>query len=168
MTDQALVEEGPDRAELIVPVYFRIDAVELPEVDALDLEPTQAHVDALSQIVGIADLRPRARVVGVADQAALGRDRQSFIGMKRLGDQILADERSIAVGCIDEVDSDLGQSLEDAYRLFPVGRFPPDARPGVRMAPKPRRVTVRSPPMTNCPEALASIWVMLSLATYWG
>ena len=46
-------------------------------------------------------VRPRAR------EARLGRDQQSFIGMKRLADQLLRHIRAVTVGRVDEVDADL-------------------------------------------------------------
>lgn len=58
------------------------------------------------------------------------RDGQPIIGMKRLRDELFADERAIAVCRIDEVDGEFGQPSQDAEGLLSVFGFAPDARSG--------------------------------------
>lgn len=49
-----------ERAEAFLRGHFRIDAVELVEIDAPDFKAAQAHLHALPQILGPADGIPFA------------------------------------------------------------------------------------------------------------
>jgi len=118
----------PDDAELLVARHLRIDAVQLPELDALEAEAPQARLHASAQIVGAAVRNPLARAGPL--EPALGRDEQAGIGMQRLADQLFADARAVAVGGVDEVYVQRAQALERAQRLGAVRWRAPDAVAG--------------------------------------
>src|SRR5262249_33613910 len=102
----------------------RIDAVQLPEVDALDAEAPQAPLHAPAQVVGPAVRHP---LIGTrALEPALGRNEEAVIGMQGFADQLFADGRAVAVGGIDEVDAEIGQAAQRTERLGAVGRLAPD------------------------------------------
>ena len=50
--------------------------------------------------------------------------------MQRLGDDLLADERAVGVGGVDEVDALLDGGPDDAHGAGAVGRLAPDAGAG--------------------------------------
>src|SRR5206468_4626151 len=95
--------------ELFVARHSQIDPMELPEIDLLDSELPETPFGLRDQMRGasVRDplVRPRAR------EARLGRDQQSFIGMKRLADQLLRHIRAVTVGRVDEVDADLTRAM---------------------------------------------------------
>jgi hypothetical protein len=64
---------------------LRVDAMQLVEVDRLHVEPPQAHLHALTQVLGTADWLPvRSPVTGSRPhQTALGRDRDPLVGVER-------------------------------------------------------------------------------------
>src|SRR5690606_13971020 len=61
VADQAIGDEALDGVELLVGRDAGIDAVQLPQVDALELEAAHAEMDLLLQIFGPADLMPDIR-----------------------------------------------------------------------------------------------------------
>ena len=61
--------------ELLVARHGRVDAVKLPEVDALEAQTTQAEEHLLAQIVGPAARHPERS--GRADEASLGGDEEA-------------------------------------------------------------------------------------------
>src|SRR2546430_2394486 len=64
-------------------------------------------------------------------QSSLGRDHQVVrIRVEGLGDQPFADLRTIGVGCIDQVDTELEGPAQDALALLAILRFSPDALTG--------------------------------------
>src|SRR3954451_9993472 len=111
--------------------------MELPKVDPLELESLQALVDALFQVLRPAIRNPLVRSrTGVA---AFGGDDQSFrIGMKRLSDQKLARLRTIGVGAIYEVPSEIYGAFQNFQRFAAILRPPPDplARDAHRTKPE--------------------------------
>ena len=56
MADLARVLHLLHRAELVLERHLRVDAVQLPEVDLLDAQAAQAHLDALAQVLRAAQL----------------------------------------------------------------------------------------------------------------
>src|SRR5829696_8373418 len=77
--------------------------MQLIEVDALELQPSQAALEGVSQALGPAVRRPRARPLPV--ETALGGDEQALrIRVERFGDELLANPRAIRVRRIDQVD----------------------------------------------------------------
>ena len=91
----------------------RVDAVELVEVDALELEAAQAHFDTLDQVAGA------AHVFGfggaLAGDAALGGDDEARrIGVQRFADEALGDFGAVGVGGVDEGDAEIDGAAENA------------------------------------------------------
>ena len=94
----------------------------------LDAEAAQAHLAALAQVLRAADGLPLPRAG--AGEAGLGRDGHRVVGVQRLADEVLGDERPVGVGGVDEVDAELGQRPQDRERGVVVGRRAPDALAG--------------------------------------
>jgi hypothetical protein len=115
-------------AELIGLWHLRIDAMKLPQIDALHSEPAHAHEHALPQIFGTTERQPNVRTV--PREPALRRDQHIFVRMQRLANEIFADERSIRVGGVDEVDAELGELLERRFRRIQIGWRSPNASAG--------------------------------------
>ena len=75
--------------------------MKLVEVDALHLEPFQAALACLSQVLWAAVWDPSTTR---ACQAALGGyDQIIWVGVERFGDQALGDLGAVGVGGVDEV-----------------------------------------------------------------
>ena len=104
-------------------------------------------------------------VRAAARQAALGGDHEIVgVGVQRLGDQSLGDFRSVRVCRVDQVDVELDGAPQHALALVRVSRGSPHTpSPVSRIAPKPRRLTVVSPPMSKVPDALAETSSCVSL-----
>ena len=91
MADQAIATHLGDGPELFVAGNARIEAMELPQIDAVEAQAAQTHQGALAQVFGTSDGFQNAGAE--TGQTTFGRDRQSAVGVKRLADQCLADER---------------------------------------------------------------------------
>jgi hypothetical protein len=65
VADLAFLDELPDRAELLFGRHLRIDAVQLPEVDAVDSQAAQGPFEALAQRFGTAVGVPLARAAAL-------------------------------------------------------------------------------------------------------
>ena len=133
MADEALILHLPDDTELLVFGHLGVDAVQLPQVDALDTEPAQRHLHALAQVVGPPDCRPL--VGALAGETALGSDDHAAVRVgaalvERLAQQVLADEGAIGVGGVDEVDAHIDGFADHADGRVVVGRVTPDTGPG--------------------------------------
>ena len=75
--------------------------MQLVEVYALHLEPTQAALARFAQVLGATVGDPSTTR---ACQAALGGyDQLIRVGVERIGDQALGDLRTVGVGGVDEV-----------------------------------------------------------------
>ena len=107
---------------------LRVDAVQLPEADAVDAEPAAALVGLLDEVFGPAEGDPHLRAG--SRQAGLGGDEDVAVGMQRFADQLLGDIRPIGIGGVDEVHAELGQALQRADRFGPVGRLAPNSAAG--------------------------------------
>ena len=105
MGNDALVEKLAHRAELLVARHFRIDAMQLPEIDPLDAEFGKTLLGLTDQIIRTAVGRPLVRAA--TGEATLGGDQQSLVGGESFADQLLGNVGAVAVGGIDEVDADL-------------------------------------------------------------
>ena len=125
MADQALFQHIGDHAELVGAGNFRVNPVQLPKADLLKLQPSEAHEHALPKIFGPPHRRPDARTG--AGEPAFGGDEHVLVGGQRLGDEILAHERTIAVGGVDEVDAQIRQALQQLHRLGGILRLTPDS-----------------------------------------
>ena len=129
MPDFPLALKFADRAELILLGDIRIDAVQLPEIDALEPQAAKTAFQPFAQTVRPAVDRPLSRA-GAFEPAFRG-DHQSFgIRMERFGDQFFADVRSIRFRCVDEVDAELDGPAEDRDGLVVISRRSPDACAG--------------------------------------
>ncbi len=90
--------------ELVGERHPGIDPVQLVEVDRLDLEPAQAQLALLLQVLREPEDVPMTWPG--SGESGLGRDDQALgIGVQRLGDQLLTDRRAVGVGRVDEVDA---------------------------------------------------------------
>ena len=146
-------------AKLRLARQLGIDAVQLPEVDALHAEFLAAGNCLRAQPFGLPDHLPHAgarplepRFVGNDDAA---------IGMKRFADQLLRHVRPVGIGGVDEIDAKLGQPFQRAEGFRPVLGSPQMPLPVIRMAPKPRRLISISPPILNFPDFAASSFAIL-------
>ena len=132
--DLALLLHLLQRAEDSFKRRARVDAMQLVKVDALQLEPPQAHLDALDQIARAAHVfrlrRPLPR------DSALGGDHQARrIRVQRLGDQPLGNLRPVGVGGIDQVDAQLDGAAQNAAGFGRIGGSPQAPSPTRRMVP---------------------------------
>ena len=99
--------------------------MELVEGDLVQLQSAQAALADLPQVLGPAVGIPYPRAGPY--QPALGRDDQVIgIGVKGLGDELLADVGAIAVGCVDEVDPEVDGPAQDCDAGVVIGRRTPD------------------------------------------
>src|SRR5262249_5421898 len=125
MADLALVLEFLHEPELLLARDLGVDAVQLPQVDGLDTEPAQAHEAALAQVLGAPDLCPD--IWAVTRKASLRGDVDAGERMQVLVDEVLGVLRSVRVGGVDEIYTELRQSLEDGDRCVAVFRRAPNA-----------------------------------------
>src|SRR3984957_17505056 len=100
--------------------------MELPEIEALDLETAEAHLDFLLQIFRTAQWLP---CVGAAKgETGLGGDDESLrVGMESFRDDFFADVGPVGVGGVNKVDAEFNGALEDALPFRAVFGFAPDA-----------------------------------------
>ena len=107
--DLALLLEGDQCADRVLQRYRGVGPVELVERDLLELEPPQASLAGLDQVVRPAVLRPLPGTGAL--EAALGRDHEIIrVRRQRLADELLADVRTVGVGGVDEVDAELDRA----------------------------------------------------------
>ena len=129
VTDLALRLQVLEGTQRLLGGDFRIDPVELIEVNGISLQPPQAHLDALAQILGPTDRQPLVRPL--PRQTALGGDDHAVrIGRQSFADDVFGDFRAIGVRRVNEVDADLDGALQDAPRFCRVFRVAPDALAG--------------------------------------
>jgi hypothetical protein len=101
--------------------------VKLIEIDALEPQPLEASLARLAQVRGAA--APLPNVACRADESSFGCDHEAArIRMQRLRDQPLAHVRSVGVGRIDEVDTELQRPLQHASRALRILRLAPNSR----------------------------------------
>ena len=128
VADLALVLQLLERSELVGQGDVRVDPVQLVEVDALHVEAAQGHLDALAQVVRAAHRRPSVRTG--PGQPALRGDDHALVGVQRLTDQVLGDERPVGVSRVDEVHTQLDSPSQQRDGAVAVGRFTPDPGAG--------------------------------------
>src|SRR6185312_7678518 len=109
---------------------------ELPEVEPIDAQVTQALVRLLDEVLRSPERHPAVRAG--ARQARLGGDAQVAVGMQRLTNEALRDVGAVRVGGVDEVDAELARPLQRADRLRAIGGLAPDAGPGDPHRPEPQ------------------------------
>src|ERR1039457_1144105 len=133
-----------ERADRLGDRHLRIWPVELVQGNLIQPQPPQAALAGLPEMLG-APVRLPAPRTG-PPQPALGRDDEIVrVGMKGLGDQQLADLRSVGVGSVDEVDVKLDRPAQGGLGPLPVRWVSPDARAGNAIPPK-GPPQLRSPP----------------------
>ncbi len=108
--------------------------MELPQVDALDLEPAQAQLDALVQVLRTAHRSPLARAgTGIR---ALGRDHETVsVGVEGFRDQGFVRVRPVGIRRVDEVDAEIEDVVENALGLRAVLGLAPNALAGEAHGP---------------------------------
>ena len=126
MTDLPLLLQIPQGAELIVERHGGIDAVQLVQLDALELEPAQARFTGGAQVLRSAVRRPMTGAGTL--EPALGGDHQlRRIRIEGLGDEALAHRRAVGVGRVDQIDAELERPPQHGDRLGVVARLAPDS-----------------------------------------
>ena len=126
VADLALLLKLFDDSEGLFDGDFGVDSVELPEVDALELQEAKAHLDLLVEVLGTADGEPL--VGALAGEAAFGGDDDVVdIGGEGLTNEPFGDVGAVGVGGVDEVDAELDGAAEDFAGVFGVIGLAPDA-----------------------------------------
>ena len=129
MAHLALLLQLGEGAHLVLQRDLGVDPVQLDQVDPVDPEVAEAELDLLLEVRRAADRRPLAGAG--AGEARLGGDHQVVgVGVQRLGDQLLADDRAVGVGGVDEVDAALDGGPEHGQGALVVLRRAPDAVAG--------------------------------------
>ncbi len=126
VADLALVLELLQGADGLLVGHLGIGRVQLVEVDPIDAQVAQRALAGIAQVLRarVARPLPRARAL----QPALRRDQQPLrVGVQRLGDELLADVRPVAVGRVDEVHAELDRAPDDRQRRVAIGRRAPGA-----------------------------------------
>ena len=125
--DLALLLEGDECTDRVLQRHRGVGPVELVQRDLFELEPSQASLAGLDQVVRPAVLRPLPGTGAL--EAALGRDHEIIrVRRQRLADELLADVRTVGVGGVDEVDAELDRAPQHRLRLVAVGGLAPDSR----------------------------------------
>src|SRR5438132_2831744 len=103
--------------------------MQLIQVEAIEAQPAEAPIELRSETLGTPVLLPLMRPRTVV--ATLGRDHETFrIRIERLGDQLLADVRSVGFRRVNQVDPQLDGALQRRDRFRTIARRPPDAVAG--------------------------------------
>src|SRR6476660_10028924 len=113
MTDDAVIEQRLDRAELLIARHLGVDAVQLPKPNLLHPELLAALERLLAQ-----PLRPPIHLPYAGARAlepSLGGDQNAAIRLERLADELLGHVGPVRIGGIDEVDAEIGQALQRAH-----------------------------------------------------
>src|SRR5690606_2962098 len=88
--DEALLLHGAHHVELLVGRYQRVDAMKLPQVDALDTQAPHAQQHAQPQVLWAPDLLPD--VGSMTGEAALGRHEHAAVGLVGVAVQHFANQ----------------------------------------------------------------------------
>src|SRR5207247_11154139 len=100
-------------------------ASQLPESDPLEFQSLETFIDGLCQIFRTTVLFPFSRTG--PGLTAFRRDNESFrIRIQRFGNEELVRFRTVSIGCVDEIDSQLDRSLQNFLRVLPIRRPTPD------------------------------------------
>jgi hypothetical protein len=151
VADLARVLQLDQRADGVLDRHRGVGPVELVERDLVELEPPQAALARLPQVVRMPVDRPLTGPGAL--QPALGGDHEVVrVRVERLADQLLADVRPVGVGGVDEVDAQLDRAAQHRLRLVPVGRRTPDPVPGDPHGPKPEAVDRQVPADVDRPS----------------
>ena len=115
-------------ADLVGQREVGVDAVQLEQVDGLDAQAAQAHLELLAQVARIAQRDPDVRAG--PQQSRLGRDHQPVIGMQRLANDVLGDVGAVGVGGVDEVHAQFDGAAQHPDAFVAVGGRAPHALAG--------------------------------------
>ena len=104
--------------------------MELPEVDGVALQPVQAQLNLLGEVLGTADGGPLVWALA-REKAALGGDDRAFVvGSQSFADEPFADGRAVGVRRVDEVHAQFYGALQHLLCRVAVLWFAPDAFAG--------------------------------------
>jgi hypothetical protein len=126
MADLALLLQFCNYSDGLFYGYQGINPVQLPKVDYLRLQKTQAHLDLLRKILRSANRLP---LVGALPcQPSLGGNHETFgEGRKGLTNQPLTDVRAVTIGGVDEIYSQFHCALQDTLCFFNIFGLTPNA-----------------------------------------
>ena len=102
--------------------------MELPQVNPVQLQPLQAGLKLATKVFRPSILDPAIRTGAL--EPALGGDDQAGIGVQSFSDQLLGDVRTVGVGRIEEVHSQLDCPLEHADGFITIPGRSPDTFAG--------------------------------------
>src|SRR4029078_11597765 len=109
--------------------HFRIDAMQLIQVDPAHLQTLQAFIHALLQIFRTTIRRPLTWAR--SSEATLRRDDQPLrIRMERFGNEQFARFRSIGISGVDQVYPELNGPAQDLERIRAIGGPTPNSFTG--------------------------------------
>jgi len=127
--DEAVLLGFLQEFQRVLERHLGVDAVQLVEVNLIELEAFEAAVQHFLQVLGAGINGPH--VGPGAQQPALGADDQAlFVRVQRLGNQFFRHVGAVAVGGVDEVNAQLHGRPQHADGLVVVGRGPPNAFAG--------------------------------------
>ena len=149
MADEPLLLKVAHRAELFICGHLRIDAVQLPQVDAVQFEPLKAAFQLTPEIFRAPVLHP---TVGPgAFEAAFRRNDEAGVRVQGLRDQLLGYMGAIGIGSVDEVHPQFDGTLEYADRFIAIPRWAPDPFPGEAHRAEAHTVDGEISAEGNCP-----------------
>jgi len=103
-----------------------VDAVKLVEIDALEFESSQAHLDALNEVSGAANVFSFGGALA-CDSTLGGDDEAGGIRMQGFSDEALGNFRAVGISGVDEGDAQIDCAPQDAAGFCRVGGFAPSA-----------------------------------------
>jgi hypothetical protein len=92
-----LAHELREHVELLALGHTRIDPVQLPQVDAVELEALKAPVELAAEVIRPTVRRPSVRPRPL-EAALRGDDELLGVGVQRFGDELFRDVRAVR-GC---------------------------------------------------------------------
>src|ERR1700730_610281 len=128
VANEPLLYESADCIELLIARYFRVDPVQLPEVDPVDAQTPDAHEDRLAQVFRPSELN--LLFGSSTHESAFGSDHQAIIGVQRLADEHFADMRPVGVGRVYKVKAKFSKPTKNSQALLGILWLPPDAGAG--------------------------------------
>ncbi|SPL62657.1 Mobile element protein [Ochrobactrum soli] len=106
--------------------YFRVDSMKLPKTNSVYTKMPAASIGLLNEVLWPAQRNPHIRAG--AGKPALGGHQHSSVRMQCLMNKFLRNVRTVGIRRIDEINIKFGQSPQRPQCLWPICRFPPDAR----------------------------------------
>src|SRR5258708_730770 len=129
MSNLALALQFLEAAQRFLDRNFRIDPMQLVEIDTLQPQAAKAHLYPFLDVLSPSDRLPP--IGTLPGQTALRCDNQAgWVRVQGLRDQSFADLRAVRIGRIDKVDAKFDRSTQDTARLLGILRFAPDALSG--------------------------------------